>query len=435
MPRLALQSIAESLVEPGTKGLPPKADALRLGDFGKQGWNVLRHDLPLPLAVLKDSALRHNSRAMRRFLEKTGSRLCPHGKTTMAPQLFQRQLEDGAWGITAATVSHVIAYRRFGVARIFFANQLVDPVGIDFVLEEMARDPDFDFYCLVDSLAGIDLLRRRAAARNCGRPLQVAVEVGVEGGRSGARSHTDAMALARAVHEACPLLALRGVEAFEGVFQMAGGGGGAAPKIEALTRAMKEVAKAADDAGLFADGPILLSAGGSAYFEQVASDLRTSLSRPVVTVLRSGCYLVHDHGTYEQILADPRHLPANAAPLDEPFRPALEVWGYVQSLPEPGIALLTMGKRDVSFDVHLPKPILWHRPGLHQQPQPLTAGYAISSLNDQHAFLACPKDHPLNIGDLVAVGISHPCTTFDKWQVLYLVDDDYTVIDGIRTYF
>ena len=50
------------------------------------------------------------------------------------------------------------------------------------------------------------------------------------------------------------------------------------------------------------------------------------------------------------------------------------VWAQVCSIPEPGLALLTMGRRDVAFDQDLPVP----------------RGFpdsAVIKLNDQHAFL------------------------------------------------
>mgnify|MGYP000908490021 CR=1 FL=1 len=44
-------------------------------------------------------------------------------------------------------------------------------------------------------------------------------------------------------------------------------------------------------------------------------------------------------------------------------------------------------------------------------------------------------EEDLSIGDLIGVGISHPCTTFDKWRVMLVVDDDYRVVDTLTTWF
>ena len=87
------------------------------------------------------------------------------------------------------------------------------------------------------------------------------------------------------------------------------------------------------------------------------------------------------------------------------------------------------------LDADLPLPEQWYRPGLHRRPQPLGDDFRVIELNDHHAYLALPAESPLRVGDMVSFGISHPCTTFDKWQLLYVVDDAYTVTEAIRTFF
>ena len=114
--------------------------------------------------------------------------------------------------------------------------------------------------------------------------------------------------------------------------------------------------------------------------------------------------------------------------------PALEVWSMVQSRPEPQLAILTMGKRDASYDIELPIPLFSHRPG-PGLPGVLPPGCSIVKMNDQHAYLRLPAGFELEVGDLVGCGISHPCTTFDKWPLLLAVDDDYRVGYAINTFF
>ena len=104
----------------------------------------------------------------------------------------------------------------------------------------------------------------------------------------------------------------------------------------------------------------------------------------------------------------------------------------MQSQPETELAILAVGKRDASFDVELPTPLARVRDGVRT---PLDANWRISRLNDQHAYLQIPAGHDVRVGDLVGCGISHPCTTFDKWRWLPVVDDDYGVTGAIRTYF
>ena len=68
-------------------------------------------------------------------------------------------------------------------------------------------------------------------------------------------------------------------------------------------------------------------------------------------------------------------------------------------------------------------------------PQPAPASWKITGMNDQHAYLAFAAGDAPQVGDLIGCGISHPCTTFDKWRVLFTVDDDYRVTGAIRTFF
>ena len=426
---LDLGALKSSELDDRTKGIPGGIDALKLGDVGQRGWNLLREDVPLPAAVLKRSALEHNSRWMREFLRLTGASIAPHGKTPMSPQLFDLQLEDGAWAITLATIQQVQVARHYGIKRIVMANQLVGKQAIRYVLGELKRDPGFDFYCLVDSLEGVALLADAARAARPGRPLQVLLEGGTPGGRTGARDLDSALAVARAVKAAAPFLALRGVEGFEGLLP------GAEP-VRGFLDFLVEIARRADSEGLFDSGEVILSAGGSAYFDLVAERFAAAgLERQTRVVTRSGCYITHDSALYTGFMADMMQRSPTLAKLGPALKPALEVWAYVQSRPEPEKCLLTMGRRDVGTESHNPVPERWFRPGHHNGPQGLSGRHEVTGLNDQHTHMRIDAASPLKVGDMVAFGVSHPCTTFDKWQLIYVVDDDYGIVDGVRTFF
>lgn len=425
---------ADSELDGLTKGWPPGAGRLRLRDVGRQGWNVLREDLPLPVALLKQSALEHNSRWMRQFLALSGAKLCPHGKTTMSPQLFRRQLADGAWGITLATMQQVRVAREFGIERILLANELWGAPALNYLADELERDERFDFYCLVDSLAGVDTLAQAWRRRLVRRPLQVLVEVGVAGKRCGCRGVAASLEVARAVQRASPWLQLRGVEGFEGVIT------GATPaerdeQVRSYLAELGQVARQCAAESLFAPGRVLLTAGGSSFFDLVTTALSSVELPDVEVIVRSGCYLTHDSLVLQQLYEQLLERSADARRLGPGLRPALEVWAYVLSRPEPTRAVLSMGKRDCSFDADLPVP-RWHqRPGSTAGVEQVAPDHRIIGLNDQHALVEIPSHSPWRVGDLVGCGISHPCTTFDRWQFLPLVDDDYQVVDAVRTYF
>jgi D-serine dehydratase len=243
-----------------------------------------------------------------------------------------------------------------------------------------------------------------------------------------------AVALAQAV-KAAPGLRLRGVECYEGIL----GGADAQSdrtRIQAWLEQLLDLARACDRADLFETGEVLLSAGGSAYFDLVARALAPlRLSRPHRALLRSGCYFSHDAGHYRRLLEDLQaRLPADLR-MDQPLRPALEVWGQVLSRPEPGLAFLGLGKRDCGQDLGLPVPARWHRPGDPGPARPAPGDWRITRLYDQHARLELDPGADLCVGDRVGCGISHPCTTFDKWPVLFELDAEDRVVGAIRTFF
>ena len=430
-----LDSLLQTTLDRCVKGLPPAVAPIKLGEVGQRGWNLLKGDLPLPVAVIKRAALDHNSRWMRRFLELTDARIAPHGKTTMAPQLFAKQLADGAWGITVASVGQMMVCRSFGVGRVVLANQLIGRQEIATVADELRRDPAFDFYCLVDSLEGVRRLLEVTGNAGVGRPLQVLLEGGFAGGRTGCRTAEEALAVARAVKAAAPHLALRGVEGFEGLLT-SGPAAEQDAKVSAFLDYLVEIAGLCAGEKLFAPGPIILTAGGSAFFDLAATRLHNAVApQGVEVVIRSGCYLTHDSKSYRDMVARLMERMPAAKSLGEGLKPALEVWAYVQSRPEPGRMIATLGKRDAGFDVTLPLLEQWYRPGTHATPQRTDGLGAVVALNDQHAHIEVPKDAPFQVGDLLSFGVSHPCTTFDRWQLIYEIDEAHNVIGAIRTFF
>ena len=421
------------LLDHRSKSFPQTAAPCRAADLAARGWNVLADDLPYPLAVLRRSALAHNLAWMQDFAERKGVALAPHGKTTMSPELFRLQLDAGAWGLTFATIHQLaVGVEEAGVRRAIIANQVLGDADLDGLHALLQRHADLRVWFLVDSPAQLRLIEDWAARRQATRRFDTLLEMGVPGYRTGCRTLEEALALAQAMARS-PAVQLGGVECYEG---------GAARcdnahdtrEVTALVRRVAEAVRQCDAQGLFADDPdaILLTAGGSAVFDLVVPLLRLQgLSRPVQGVLRSGCYLTHDHGNYRRYL----RLVEQREGLDASLRPALEVWTLVQSVPEPGLALLTGGRRDLSYDIEMPLPARWAPRGQRAAAE-APAGWTVSALNDQHAHLRFDPAGPAPaVGDRVALGISHPCTTFDKWRWMALVEDDWTVSGAISTHF
>jgi D-serine deaminase-like pyridoxal phosphate-dependent protein len=420
------------LVEDRLKGVPLGTPPFPIERIAEREWNVLRGDVRLPVALLRESTLRANGTWMRRFLQESGALLAPHGKTTMSPELFQRQLADGAWGITFANMGQVRAARLHGIARIVLANIVMDPAEVRWATDELRRDPAFEMLFLVDSLDSVLLLAREVERESVGRPLGVLIEQGYPGGRTGSRSVSEALLVARAVASRRPHLALRGVSAFEGLL---GSGAEAETRVVAFLDSLVETAQACDREGLFCPGPTVLSAGGSAFFDVAAERLgKARLAGGSQLLIRSGCYLTQDGGPYERAFARILDRSETARSLGPGLRPALELWGQVLSRPEPTRVVVNLGKRDASHDLGLPRPFLVHRAGAKPTADPLP-GVTTWALNDQHALLDVDADLVLRPGDRIGFSISHPCLTFDRWPLLFVVDDAYQVISAVHTLF
>jgi D-serine dehydratase len=406
---LDLDRILATPVSGDTTGAPPGA-ATTIGAVGEQGWSLA--DLSPPAVTLRRSAIEHNVSVMAAWTATHGVGLFPHGKTTMAPQLWDLQLERGAGGITAATPAQARAMRSVGVPRVMLANELVDLTSVAWVARELA-DETWDPSCWADSVAGVELLAAALEANGAPRPLPVLVEVGHDGGRTGARSAETAMAVVRAVGER-RALQLRGVAGYEGTI-----GDDRSPATLAAVDAFLHTVETVAEGVLAAAPPeasITVTAGGSLFFDRVAEAFA---GRPRLdVVIRSGCTITHDHGHYERGSA----LPGT-------FLPAIEAWGNVLSRPEPGTVVIGIGKRDVPYDLDPPIPLRLRDDGRSLD------GMEVVRLMDQHAICRVPAELELAPGEVVAFGISHPCAAFDRRRVLFVLDDDGAVVDAVATLF
>ncbi|MFN3304452.1 MAG: alanine racemase [Roseateles sp.] len=409
---------------PWLKGFAPLHAPVALADVARQGWTLA--DLPTPLAVVRQAALAHNIRWMQDFATTQGVQMAPHGKTTMSPQLFKRQLDAGAWGLTFANVHQLRLGLAAGARRALIANQLVAHADLALLLDLRRRHPGLELAFFVDSQAQLDLIAAHWQTLGAGEAkLDVLIELGTT--RCGVRDDHTALALARAL-QTHPALRLRGIGFYEGL-QVVGESAPDRALMQHWQARVEALLAAIEAEGLIDVQPLWLSGGGSALFDLVAPVLRSRPGR--LGLLRSGCYVCHDHahyGRYMQAMDQRLGTPLGAPSL----QPALEVWTQVLSAPEPGLALLNAGRRDVSFDQGWPVPV-WQGRGGQTAPR----GWRVTGLNDQHAYLRWDPaecDGPA-VGERVALSPSHPCTTFDKWAWMAVVDDDDRVVDAITTHF
>ncbi|HUY81435.1 MAG TPA: amino acid deaminase [Acidobacteriaceae bacterium] len=390
-----------------------------------QSWNILREEVSLPCAVLYQDRLRHNLEWMRQFIAAYGVKLAPHGKTTMAPRLFAMQLGGGAWGITLATAHQSAVAHAHGVRRVLMANQLVGRENMA-IVSRLLEDSGFEFYCLVDSVANVEQLG--AFFHQRGQRLRVLLELGIAGGRTGVRDDAQMQTVLAALDQHKDSLELCGIEMYEGVLEEEASIRAFLQRAVSVTRQML-----AEDC--FRSTPALLSGAGSAWYDVVAEEFSAAkLGDAVDVILRPGCYLTHDVGAYR---AAQERITANnpvAQRMQSELLPALQVWAYVQSRPEPERAILAMGKRDAAFDSGLPVPAFHFRPG-GNAPAATPAHWAVTKLMDQHAYMQVAVQDDVRVGDMVGFDIAHPCLTFDKWRTLLIVNANYDVVDTVETFF
>ncbi|WP_037869304.1 alanine racemase [Streptomyces sp. SPB074] len=433
--RHALDRLAAVRVDSRFKGLPPDADGLTVAELAGQRRNLFTGGFTTPVLALSAEALEHNLALMETYAERHGLAFAPHGKTSMAPQLFQRQLERGAWGITLAVPHQVRVARAFGVPRVFLANELVDAAALRWLAAELAADPGFAFVCYVDSVRGVELmdaaLREAAGALPAGpasaRRVDVVVELGAgEGARTGARTEAECAAIADAV-AASGTLRLVGVAGYEGEVPEAD-----PERVLAWLRRLTALLADFDAAGRFTAAgaeEIIVSAGGSAWFDAVATAFAEigELSLPVRKLLRSGAYVSHDDGHYKHLT------PFNRVPDEGALHPAFRLWAQVVSRPSAEQAFVNAGKRDAAYDLDLPEAqaVRDARTGEVRG----AGGITVSGLSDQHGWVRTDPDTELEVGDWLGMGLSHPCTSFDKWQLIPVATADGTVTDYVRTFF
>lgn len=412
-------------ITPLNKGLGFVERTLGHEDIARLDWNLLREDLSLPSAVLYEERLQHNLNWMQQFITAYGIKLAPHGKTTMAPRLFEMQLQAGAWGITLATAHQSLVAYTHGVRRVLMANQLIGKENMA-IVGRMLRDPGFEFYCLVDSAAQVDQLGAFFSKHD--QRLQVLLELGVMGGRAGVRSEAQLHAVLAALTRWSGSIVLCGVEVYEGILHDE-------RAIRDFLQHAVAVARKLAAEQRFQRTPFLLSGAGSAWYDVVAEVFSAAgFGDAVEIVLRPGCYLTHDIGAYREAQAKILKRNPVAHRMNSGLLPALQVWAYVQSVPEAEKAIVGMGKRDAAFDSGLPLPALHYRPG-DAAPKAAPAHWTVTKMMDQHAYLQIAAQDDLRVGDLIGFDIAHPCLTFDKWRTLPVLNAQYQVVDIVQTLF
>lgn len=376
-----------------------------------RGYARAMHEPLLPQLLLNRAALEHNVSTMAEWCRAQNVELAPHIKTTMCRPIVELQSAADAWGVTVATIRQCETAVGWGYRRIILANEVVQPEALRRLRQLLEQTPDLQVLCLVDSPAGVQLAAEsfRAAAR----PLDVLVDVGAAGGRTGVRDVEAGLTLGRQVAGTDRALRLIGVAGYEGVAP----NNRSPATIAAVDEHCRRTAELFDELqSVFQTDTPVFTMGGSAFPDRVVLAIRRLAG--VVPVLRSGCYVTHDHGTYAGVCPIPG------------LRPALRVRASVLSAPEPARVVVGAGKRELPYDAGLPVLLAAHAPD--GSPRPAATGTA-AQLFDHHLVLA--PAHGLSVGDSVDLGISHPCSAFDRWREVVVTDDSGATVDVWPTEF
>ena len=400
-----------TVIEGKFKGFPIDSYGKTLEQFLATKPNLFTANFQFPIMVLKESAVKNNIAQMMSFCNSVNAELAPHVKTTMSPQLAQMQVAAGARALTVANFWQGSIFLKYGFKNLIIANEVLDPTAIAEIAKiNKQKQAEIIFY--VDSILALEIIQKFTPLAG---EQNLFIEIGAENGRGGVRELSLVEQLAQRI-KTDQRLNLIGVTGFEGAVPDAARGRRGERKI---SKFCQKIVAAAELAYPYkSDQPFVISAGGSAYFDIVARELN-KFEKPRRLLLRSGGYITHDHKYYEEIYP--------FASTDRSFQPAIEVWGQVISKPERDFGVLNLGKRDIGNDLHNPIPIKSY------DGQVKSFSAVIEKLNDQHGYLRGKQE--FSLAQLIGLGISHPCTTFDKWGLIPLVNDDYDLIDCMQTFF
>lgn len=432
---------ATSLIDGKVRGMPSGVKPMTLTEVGQQGWSVPAEDLCLPILTVSDDAFAHNVATINAYAADHGLYLCAHGKTMMAPQLLARVLTGSRTvGLCAATTQQAAVMAACGAPNVFIANQVVGRANLQMLAELVREYSETRFLVLVDSPESIEQLSFHTATHlGKAHSIDVLIEVGVCGGRAGVRKLAAAQELIDLLlqhSEAGGRLRLAGVSTYEGAVPA---GADAAANIDGLFELTGQVYDAAAPV-VPKDGQApILSAGGSATFDLVTKAFAGRRYEVAPRIwLRPGVAPTFDHVVYQERLEqmDERSgfvMGGVVKSAVAAFEPALALWAAVQSILDDDTALLAAGIRDFPVDAGYPTLLAHYRRGV------LLAGYSpgqhnLTKANDQHGYLPL-GGLDLRVGDVLKLGISHPCTAFDRWPILFTVDSNERVTGAVKTYF
>lgn len=437
---------AQSVLDGKVPGYPQHLSPGKLASLECTNWSLPDEDLCLPVLTLSETAFAHNLKVMAQYAAEQDVFLCPHGKTMMSPQLLTEVLGcQSTIGLSAATVAQARVMAETGSPVVLLANEVVGRGNIRGLAHLIGEFPNIRFISILDSIDALDLLVQHGQAELPeDETFQALIEVGYHNARTGLRSEAEFHALVEAFDrhstERAPV-SLCGVQAYEG--SITGTHAQRQARIsEYLDFALGCYEQLATSGRLSTDNAPVFTAGGSSTFDLVLAHYKAFpfADRPPLW-LRGGVAATYDHLVYRERLAemDERggfQLGGRTLSAVETFRPSLSIWAVVQSIPQTDLAILAAGMRDFPHDAGLPVALTQYRNGeLLKEFTTSGSQLKVEKAMDHHAYVPISPDTDIRVGDVFRLGISHPCTAFDKWRFVYCVDDAYRVTRVVETFF
>ncbi|MFT4161023.1 alanine racemase [Shinella sp.] len=435
----AIETLAAEMgrfeLPPGLRGIPIGTTVTDSAAVKGQGWHPADGAMSLPLLSLDLPTYADNKAAMFAVCRAFGCEIAPHAKTPMSPVLAQDLVESGSWGVSVADLRQAEVMLRHGLRKLLIANEIGGRYAAVRLARLLRAFPRADIHLFVDSaelVAGL----AEAWGEDAGLPpLKLLVEVGC--GRGGVNSNAELDRLLAAIGDLNePRISLAGVAAYEGTANRLVEAELAAALDDLFARvsyALKAVRQLVG-AGM----PLILSMGGSSLFDHVITRCRDILDEDggATLLLRSGACFFSDNGPIRARLGAivGRGLlgPQVSSRIAGAFKPTLRLWAEVLSANGPNDVICGVGMRDVAHDQGVPTPLALWRGG--KRLAVLGEGAVVMRLNDQHAFVHVPEP-AVALGDVIEFGVNHPCTTIDKHDVIFGLDDKGAVSIVLRTFF
>ena len=435
------KQILNSKIDSKTKGIN-EINKIKVKDIPNKKWNILKENVQFPILTMKESVFKKNIKSMNNFANYNGVSLAPHCKTSMCPQILKKLNDLNYWGFSAANNQQLSMLLEMGIKKIIIANLITNKSNIINLFKLIEKyGYAKKIYLCVDSTFGVNLLKELSIQYKFKHKLRILIETGFQNSRNGVRNLNSLNILTGKIIKLPSNFIFCGILFYEGAVSEKN----YKKTINKVNKFISFSLKAFDyllKNNFFSNEEIILSGGGSEYFDLIINSFQKYKNiKNIRLIIRPGTFIAYGHGHYLKsienidkrgtLFINKKNIKATNL-----FNPSLELWGHIISMQDSNRAILNFGKRDVHYDRGYPIPLSIYRKGkLFQKINPKQNKYKIYKMSDHHAFLYFTNDQDIRIGDLIKLGVTHPCVTIDKWDFFYMIDEKYNVKEGLKTFF